>query len=156
MRKRFEIGKVDYENKGTANYPVDIEYSLINGRFSASGNIWLPSRRDIVSGGQNLEEIASLFPDNEQVQRIVAVWRKWHLNDMHAGSPKQEEFLEKLNLPNHNHYENAKAKLEEAGLNPDESFIFNGRPYEYGSAWLYVELPPAVISEIESWMGTDF
>jgi hypothetical protein len=155
MRKKIVIGKVDYEGRGFAHNSVDIEYSLEDGRFSASGNIWQASRKDILSGGQNLEEIASLFPDNELVQRIVTVWRKWHLNDMHAGSPKQEEFLAQLNLPNHNHYENAKAKLKDAGLDPDESYLHNGKPYEYGSAWLSEELPPSVISEIESWPGTE-
>jgi hypothetical protein len=155
MRKKIIIGKVDYENKGVPQNSVEIEYSLKDGRFSASGNIWMASRRDILSGGQNLDEIAALFPDNELVQRIVAIWQKWHLNDMHAGSPKQEAFLETLNLPNHNHYENAKAKLKDAGLDPDESYLHNGQPYSYGSAWLSVELPAEVVAEIESWPGND-
>lgn len=156
MRKKIAIGKVDYENKGLDSNLVEIEYSLKDGRFSASGNIWMSSKRDILSGGQNLDEIAELFPSNELVQRIVSVWRKWHLNDMHAGSPKQEAFLESLNLPNNgNHYETAKAKLKDAGLDPDDSYIHNGKPYSYGSAWLYVELPSDIISEIESWPGTD-
>lgn len=155
MRKKIVIGKVDYEGKGSLSNSVEIEYSLKDGRFSASGNIWMASRKDILSAGQNLDEIASLFPDHELAQRIGAVWKKWHLNDMHAGSPKQEDFLEQLNLPNQNHYENAKAKLKDAGLDPDESYLHNGKPYEYGSAWLSVELPNSVISEIESWPGTD-
>lgn len=152
MRKKIEIGKVDYEGKGKVN-SVDIEYSLVDGRFSASGNIWLSSKKDIISGGQNLDEIAELFPSNELVQRIVQVWKKWHLNDMNAGSPRQTEFLEKLDLPNYNHYEVAKEKLKEAGLDPDESFFYQGKPYSYGSAWLSVEIPSDVVSEIESWPG---
>lgn len=155
MRKKLVIGKVDYEGRGSAANLVEIEYELKDGRFSASGNIWMTSKRDILSGGQNLDEIGSLFPDHELVQRVVSIWKKWHLNDMHAGSPKQEEFLETLNLPNYNHYENAKAKLKDAGLDPDESYIHNGKPYEYGSAWLYVELPMQVVQEIESWPGVD-
>lgn len=155
MKKKIQLGKVDYEGKGYESNSVDIEYSLKDGKFSASGNIWMSSKRDILSGGQNLEEIASLFPNHELCQRIVSVWKKWHLNDMHAGSPKQEDFLEKLNLPNYNHYETAKEKLKEAGLDPDESFLHNGKPYEYGTAWLHVELPSQVIEEIESWGGED-
>lgn len=155
MRKKLVIGKVDYENKGFASNAVEIEYSLKDGRFSASGNIWMGSRRDILSGGQNLEEIAELFPQDQLVQRVVSIWRKWHLNDMHAGSPKQEAFLDTLNLPNNNHYENAKAKLQEAGLDPDESYMHGGKPYSYGSAWLNIDLPADVIAEIDSWAGTD-
>lgn len=156
MKKKLVIGKVDYEQKGFAANSVEIEYSLQDGRFSASGNIWQASRRDILSGGQILDEIAQLFPDNELVHRIVAVWKKWHLNDMHAGTPRQEAFLETLNLPHYNHYESAKAKLKEAGLDPDDSYLLNDKPYEYGSAWLRIELPPEVIAEIESWPGSDY
>lgn len=152
MKKKLVIGNVDYNKTGYFN-EVTIEYSLIDGRFSASGNIWMSTKRDIISGGQNLDEIGSLFPDNELVQRIVSIWRKWHLNDMNAGSPRQTEFLEKLNLPNYDHYNVAKEKLKEAGLDPDESFVYEGKPYSYGSAWLKVELPQSVIEEIESWPG---
>lgn len=152
MRKKVVLGKVAYEGSEKTN-EVDIEYSLINGRFSASGNIWQSNKKDIISGGQNLEEILLLFPGNELVERIVNVWRKWHLNDMQAGSPKQTAFLEALNLPNHNHYELAKEKLQEAGLDPDNSFAVDGKPYSYGSAWLAIEIPVDVVSEIESWPG---
>lgn len=156
MKKKIVVGKVDYENKGTASNSVEIEYSLKDGRFSASGNIWMSSRKDILSGGQNLEEIADMFPDHDLVQRIVKVWKKWHLNDMKAGSPKQEEFLANLNLPNNgNFHETAKAKLKDAGLDPDESFLHYNKPYEYGSAWITIDLPDAVVAEIESWPGVD-
>ena len=124
MRKKFVVGKCDYEGKGKSN-EVDIEYSLENGRFSASGNIWLKSKKDIMSGGQNLDEILSLFPDNETVQRIVKVWKEWHLNDMKAGSPKQMEFLSNVEISGGDYYSIAKEKLAEAGLDPDESYQYN-------------------------------
>lgn len=155
MRKKLVIGKVDYENHGEPRNSVEIEYELKDGKFSASGHIWNYSRRDTLSGGQNLDEILELFPDNELVQRVVAVWKEWHLNDMHAGTPKQEEFLATLNLPNSNYYETAKAKLKDAGLDPDESYLYNGQPYSYGSAWLFIEIPPHIVAEIESWPGVE-
>jgi hypothetical protein len=151
---QISLGKIDYNNSGRHNCLVTIEWSLEGGRFSASGSIWNPRKTDIYSGGQNLEEIAKLFPSHKLAQRIIDVWRAWHLNDMKAGSPAQEAWLKtnpvKAVYPE-SHYEKAGAALAAAGLNPDPSCIHNGAPYRYGSAWLKVELPTDVIAEIESW-----
>ena len=40
--------------------------------------------------------------------------------------------------------------LEERGLLVDESFIHNGNPYKYGTAWLKEELPDSVVSFLAS------
>lgn len=68
---------------------VEIEWELENGRFSMTGAIWNHSHTDWESGGQNLEEIAEMFPENAKVQRMVEIWRRWHLNDMRAGCEHQ-------------------------------------------------------------------
>ena len=41
--------------------------------------------------------------------------------------------------------------LADAGLNPDQTYLYKGLPYQYGSAWLKEELPAEVIAEVESW-----
>ena len=152
MKNKLDLGKIDYENTGTAQNAVEITWELRDGRFSAQGGIWNKSHRDYLSCGQNLDEIAELFPDNEKVQKIHQVWKEWHLNDMTAGSPRQETFVKKLKQANQPFdYDTIKQKLTDAGLDPDPEFIYKGTPYSYGSAWLMRELPAEIIEEIESW-----
>ena len=150
---KYVIGKCNYEGKGEVNV-AEVEWSLKDGRFSAMGGIWNTAsglRRDYLSCGQNLDKLISLFPENELLTRIHRVWKKWHLNDMIAGSPRQEDFLAGKTAPNGDHYHWAVETLTAAGLNPDTEYLHEGKPYNYGSAWLTSELPAGVISEIESW-----
>ena len=136
-------------------YRVTLEWSLKDGRFSASGSIDENDggRWRNYSAGQCLDSILEAFPNNELVQRIHKVWKKWHLNDMHAGSPAQEAYLAKFEYSGSDHYTWAKEKLADAGLDPDPNYEHEGKPYKYGSAWLYVEIPPEVEEEILSWKG---
>ena len=151
---RYILGKVDYNRSGRRNCEAVITWDLENGRFSMCAEIWNPRKTDIYCGGQCVEEVAGYFPSDRKAQRMLAIWRKWHLNDMKAGSPAQEAWL-KAHPVNavcpQSHYDVASAALREAGLNPDQSYAHNGQPYEYGSAWLKRELPADVIAEIESW-----
>lgn len=83
------------------------------------------------------------------VTQFRAVWKEWHLNDMRAGSPAQEEFLKANPITDHlNRYSAACKALADAGLNPD-----NG--YKYGSKWLRVEVPQHVIAFLKSLPDTD-
>jgi hypothetical protein len=41
-------------------------------------------------------------------------------------------------------------QLKKVNLLIDESFLHNGKPYEYGSAWLKTEIPENVQQEIFS------
>lgn len=149
MQKKIIIGKVDYENTGFKLNLVEIDVSFDGEKFSASGGIWNSRKRDYITCGQILEEILSLFPDNQLVQRIVTVWRKYHLNDMTAGSPRQMAFLDQFDTSFT--YEIACQKLTDAGLNPDEDFLIDDIPYTYGSRWLHTSIPDHIQSEILSW-----
>lgn len=153
----YFVGKADYCGRGRKDCPVEIEWSFENGRFSMSGCIWNPRKTDGYSFGQNLDSIAELFPANKKVQRMVAIWQEWHLNHLTAGSPAQEAFLEANPIPKEeyaypkSHYDVACAKLAAAGLNPDHSFMKDGKPYAYGSANNMTEIPAEVAEEINSW-----
>ncbi len=87
----------------------------------------------------------------EQIAELYAVWTRWHLNDMTAGSPDQEAFLRENPIKgNVDHYDRACAALEDAGINPDPNYMHEGAPYKYGHAWLREELPDNVITFLES------
>jgi len=149
---RYIVGKIAYTSRTRRINQVVITWSLDGDRFSMCGEIWNGPQTDCVSVGQNLEEIAQLFPGNRKVQRMVDIWRRWHLNDMKAGSPAQEQYLRENPIDPaayaypKSHYDVACAVLAAAGLNPDPA---DG--YRYGSAWRTETIPADVAAEIRSW-----
>lgn len=90
----------------------------------------------------------------ETVERLRFLWRRWHLNDMQAGSPAQTAHLRALPSEPQT-YEKARDQLREHGLNPDPNYIHNGKPYSYGSAWLHEEVPEDVIEWLFALPDTD-
>ena len=78
---------------------------------------------------------------SDLVAQFRAVWDRWHLNDLTAGTPAQEEWLRANPAHKRNDYPARLAALTSAGLNPDPS---NG--YVYGSAWLLEEVPQDVVA----------
>ncbi len=144
---KVTLGKVDFNRTGRKANEVDIEWELTpDGRFTASGSIWDANHTDTLSGGQNLETIARLFPRDERVQRIVKVWRNWHLNDLKAGTPSQERVVNAWLAKKGNKYDYDKvvAHLKSIGMYED-----NG--YRYGTRWLKEEIPTDIKNEIRYW-----
>lgn len=88
-------------------------------------------------------------------QRLGEIWDRWHLNDMRAGSPAQEHYLRNIAEPwqrggAEDHYTWAHSVLGEAELQPDPGHERDGKPYSYGSAWLYEEIPAEVLDELRA------
>ena len=82
----------------------------------------------------------------ETVQQLRDTWEAWHLNDMNAGSPAQTAYLKAHPVPYRaDHYTATVEALTAAGLNPAPDYIHNGKPYEYGTAWLFAPVPAAVV-----------
>ena len=102
--------------------------------FSASGLAVYDSDEinDYVYGGQCLDKIKELHPDNKLINEVHELWRKYHLNDLKAGTLKQEEYL--ISLGEYINYDWACEELKKVGLYEDDG-------YRYGSAWLYREIP---------------
>ena len=86
--------------------------------------------------------------DEDSVKTLVSVWDEYHLNDMKAGSPRQERYLDENNYRSLD-YESRVEVLEIADLEPDTRFEYNYgkglRPYRYGSAWLKAPLPSHIL-----------
>lgn len=89
---------------------------------------------------------------DEKVTLLAQTWERWHMNDVTAGSPRQEEYLRTCGrtFPGHpaSHYTWASDLLTSAGLNPDHEHLHDGAPYRYGSAWLYEEVPGQVLANL--------
>jgi hypothetical protein len=121
---------------------IDLEPLPEYVEISVCGSVWQKARRDIYSGGQNIEEIAAMFPENVRVQEIAAIWRRWHLNGLNSGTRAQREFIDQHKAANPEwryDYSEACELLKAAGLYED-------RGYKYGSPWL-AEAPPVEVVE---------
>ena len=94
MEQTISFGKIDYNQRGRRNceFTVDMSLTEENGVpvFSASADVWNPSHTDIYTGGQCLDDVPC---DDPLFLEIKDLWKRNHLNDMHAGSIKQEMAL---------------------------------------------------------------
>ena len=89
MKKKHKM----FVGKALPHGNVFINWELRDGKFSSSGEIWDKQGYDCVSAGQNIDQIAEMFPDSEQVFMINLISERYHLNDMIPGSPKQMELI---------------------------------------------------------------
>ena len=93
MNRTISFGKIDWYDHGQHDCRVEVELRLEDtdqgAVFAACANVWNPRGTDIVCGGQCFEALVPFIPD-PAFQEIVHLWRRYHLNDMHAGTPEQE------------------------------------------------------------------
>ena len=101
--------------------------------FSASGEI----SND--SFGQNLDEMYRLNGDNYLFRRIYKYWKKYHRNDLQAGTQQQTEILKKCPSTD---YDDRCEFLKKNDLYVD-------RGYTYGTKWLTQVIPDNIVSEIK-------
>lgn len=157
--KKFRFGKIAYAGKNAVN-SVSVEISLYYKNndiskpvFSACGEIKTPNNKDIVSVGQNLDEIAEYITDNETFNTIYRLWNLYHLNHMHAGTPEQEEALERAekdkNIKLHDYKEQCEY-LKSVNLFEVE---YNGKPYKYGHGWIYYPIPEKDLQIIHKFLN---
>lgn len=127
--------------------------SCRDGRLSITG-VEGPMRNGDCEGscGQCTDFVVTNFAEGwntELMERFRAVWLRWHLNDLTAGSPAQEAHLRAKGYDRardgSGHYDWACRTLKDAGLQPDPNYLHNGKPYSYGSAWLREDVPADVL-----------
>lgn len=76
------------------------------------------------------------------------VWQRWHLNDMRAGTPKQEEAIRRWRSTTDDPSYDAACKM----LESIDLLFDNG--YRYGTAWLKEEVPVDVLEWLFKLPGT--
>lgn len=111
--------------------------------------------KPIIAGGQCLDEaVVALNACGlrcRMLEKIVPVWKKWHLNDMHAGTERQDEVLDqyKKEHPDWRYdYSEACEILKKHDLLYDRQYLVDGKPYKYGEKWLFHEIPHEILLEI--------
>lgn len=165
--KRLSFGKVafpPYQKRKSCE--VELELSLTkmsNGttRFSVCGFIWNHTHTDIYSGGQIDETIRALIKEGELeaspiLSEVLELWSKYHLNHLCPGTPEQEEAVQKgwelgaiKKFQKESFYEQACAYLKSVGLYEVQH---EGKPYRYGSDWIYSQIPKKDLKRIQEIM----
>lgn len=149
--KTFNLGKIDYYGRGRKINPVTVEVTLKenDGKpcFSASATVYNQTKTDILACGQCLDSIAKRTK-NKQFMELYRLWKLYHLNDMHAGTIEQEKALEDWESKGNRYdYISACEYLKSVGLYEVE---YNGKPYKYGHAWLYWDIPEYDLKVIQA------
>lgn len=148
-RVTLEVSLKDYTS--AAPYlTIDLEPAKRYLQFSVSGTVYNGGGVNVLSSGQNVEEIAERFYRNALVQRIAELWRRWHLNGMRSGTRKQLEYvafiksipaMNPINKLGHWDYSKECKALMNAGLYEDHGM-------RYGHQWLVEQIPSDVVVEI--------
>lgn len=103
-----------------------------------TGKKLLKSEKNLLGWGQIYDEVQEIIP-----ARLYEIWKRWHLNDMRAGTFVQEEILRqaKVSGVEFNDYDDACNYLQRFDALVDDG-------YKYGSKWLKEELPQEVIDYV--------
>ena len=148
MRRTISFGKIDWYDRGRRDCRVTVELRLTESDkgpcFAAAADVWNPQGTDIVCGGQCFEALVPFIPD-PAFQEIVRLWRSYHLNDMHTGTPEQEAEVKRWLDGRRYSYLAACEHLREVGLLTVEH---EGKPYTYGTGWLYEPIPADDLAQI--------
>lgn len=143
MKKTFNFGKIDFYGTGRRINLVEVEVKLSDkGVFTAFGTVWNSKKTDCVCVGQCLDTLAK-YIKSDTFKKIHRLWKKHHLNDMHAGTEAQEEALNAEGLTSYaSDYKKCCEYLESIGL-----LVDNG--YKFGTGWLKRDIPIEDVAEIE-------
>jgi hypothetical protein len=166
--KKFQLGTITCYGKAgcpvvvTAQLkPLDnkklhwdtLEVVSCGWRFSAQAEVWSRNRKSMYIGGQILDELDTNFIKSgkevpEILTRIVDFWKKYHLNDLNAGTIRQHRWLNE----NEEVLEQASHICLEKGLSTELSIydysvrlyaleniakLSPDNGYKFGSKWLY-------------------
>ena len=159
MSKRtFNFGKKDFYGCGRKINAMEVELEIRDHskgpELSICGSVWNNKHTDIVAGGQCLDEMNKFLGHHKVFQELYHLWKNYHLNTMHAGTPKQEKLIADAEkdgrfeaLKNElskdkgkyyfgpDHYDVTVELLKRNNLLTDK--LEDGTDYQYGTSWLY-------------------
>lgn len=148
MKKTLNFGKIAWNGKRKINLvTIDIELRNENTYpvFSACADVWNAKETDIVCGGQCLDDLLRFFKNNDTFKTIHSMWKKYHLNDMHTGTPEQINALKKAGLWENGTYEEQCDYLKKVGL-----YYLDGGKTCFGGKWFYWPIPEKDLETIKS------
>ena len=82
MKKTINFGKRAVNNEITIE--LELRDTDKGAEFSACANVWNSKHTDIIMGGQCIDTIGKYLRGNKTYNTILDLWKKYHLNGMHA------------------------------------------------------------------------
>ena len=146
----IKFGKIAYTGSIKRNLvEVDLGLVLRDGRdgkpqavFTASAGVWNHLHTDMYVAGQCLddiwEEYASQLAMPSTYKEILRLWKRWHLNDLHAGCTHQRAM-----------------GWEREGYDKHPSEPCPKCGYKFGSAWQYEAISTNDLQSIMGLIGID-
>lgn len=146
--------------------------------LAISGDVWEPHHKDIVMGGQINDELRTAIKEHrfksnfsdDDINRILDAWDRYHLNDMRAGCEHQRAWKwNEIKL------DDSKPLTQDnmamwSSYGPKKQLTYGNHRFEshprgllsypcpicgyrYGTAWLYEALPDDVVTFIKRITG---
>ena len=111
--------------------------------------------KPISTCGQCLDDSVKYLAESglrcRTLEKIVPIWKRWHLNDMNAGTVRQSECIRRHKEEHPEwrfDYDLTCKILKEHGLYEDEQYLVDGKPYKYGEGGLFHEIPHEILLEL--------
>jgi len=166
LKKTVNLGKIDFHGAKKKINAVEIELAYNDGVFTASAEVWNAKHTDIIICGQCFDELEKFFPNSLLFNKIVRLWKLYHLNDMHSGTPGQEQAIKKYfeETGQAYNYEKACEYLKSIGLYSISAFFADRyrttaeniyKPFLYGHEWLFWEIPEEDKAEIQKLLADE-
>lgn len=155
LKRTVDFGPFDWNGDGKKDHTVQLEVHLelpdVGPCLSICGTV-RDGAGELVAGGQCLDEIFSRRDAMPWID-LYRLWKKWHLNDMTAGSPRQEAAVAAWRLDHRYTYDDACAMLKRVELYDDWQYLVDGKPYVYGTSWLYRPIDKKDLRDIRRWIN---
>lgn len=144
--------KISLEYKENKWYVLSISWDVYEKQSKYAP---LVCERNLVCCGQCDDEIREIVPminnpeERKQWEWVLDMWKKYHLNDLHAWTPKQEAFLKELHSDGSSYdYTKDCEALADAGI-----LVCNW--YKYWTAWLFRKIPARDLNKIINFIKLD-
>lgn len=164
MQRTIKLGSVDIspiwgDGSSSKKYAAEVTVELRDVgssklEFAATGRLY--SGNNIIMAGQCLDDLNE-FPEltgNKTFVKVYNLWKKHHLNSMHAGTPEQEKALKAAVVDgiipslSASCYSMHCDYLKSIGLY--DVALPDGSSYRYGHGWLYEPIPDEDLAEIQN------
>lgn len=103
-------------------------------------------------GGQCLDRLMKMYKEQNiavpsKIKLLTELWEKYHLNDLHAGTPEQEDYLHSIGITAFaNNYEKCCEELKKVNLYECE---WKGKKSYFGGSWFHWDIPAEDIEKIK-------
>lgn len=168
MTHIIDFGKINLSKpwgnpNGKKNCHCEVTLEL---KTNGTGNTVFTATADVkrngilILGGNCIDELSKTpeLAKNNTFMQIHKLWKEYHLNDLHAGTPKQETALrfavanDMIPSLSTDYYEEQCEYLK--SINLFEVTLSDGTTYRYGHGWLYKPIPDDDLTLIQKLMST--